>query len=323
MDNETASNGSSDRFVTRILIRLAVLAALGASVVTLAACGARWNGLCDLASHWRVQSAAVTSLAFVVLVLTKRWKLATLAGTMALINVAFFAPIYLPQAHGPVSGPACRIVLANVLSSNRETTRFLEFVRAEDPDILLVLEVKGHWRDVLEELADSYPHSIIRPRVDNFGIALLSRHPIQSHQVKSLDKSGIPTIVAAIDFHGRLLNVVATHPLPPVNPQRSQHHHDHLVALGELASLQPRPTIVLGDMNSTPWSPRFRDLLKRSELRDSRQGFGIHPTWPSAPRLLHIPIDHALVSEDMTVTERYVGPDIGSDHRPVVVAVGW
>ena len=34
--------------------------------------------------------------------------------------------------------------------------------------------------------------------------------------------------------------------------------------------------------------------------------------------LLTIPIDHCLISRDITVSNLYVGPDLGSDHLPLV-----
>jgi len=57
------------------------------------------------------------------------------------------------------------------------------------------------------------------------------------------------------------------------------------------------------------------------------QGFGNHPTWPadiltSAPagltEVLRIPIDHGLVSRDIGVVRRVVGPFCGDPHLPVL-----
>ncbi|HRX79194.1 MAG TPA: endonuclease/exonuclease/phosphatase family protein, partial [Pirellulaceae bacterium] len=185
--------------------------------------------------------------------------------------------------------------------------------------VAILATIDDRWREAIEELGDDYPFSIYRPRSDNFGIALLSRHVIRSERVASLDDSGVPTIIATVDFHGQPLNVVGTHPLPPIGRRRAALRDQHLARLGEVVLQLPHPTIVLGDLNVTSWSPCFRDLLKQSDLQDSRLGFGVQPTWPSNSWLLRIPIDHALVSRDLIVTERFVGPDIGSDHRPIVV----
>jgi len=305
---------------TRLAVSLATLVLVLAAVVTLASFGARWNRLCELTTHWRVQIAVATVLACFVLLLTRRWKSVLLAVAVALVNASCIAPLYLPQRHNPVTGSVCRAVSANVHTSNRDVGRFLEFIGSESPDFILAMEVDGRWQRALEDLDGDYPYSVIRPRPDNFGIALFSRRPIISHRVESLDDSGVPTIIAAIDFDGRPLNLVGTHPLPPIGSQGSELRDQHLHALGALVSRLSRPVIVLGDLNTTSWSPCFRELVQRGGLRDSRQGFGVQPTWPNEPWVLRIPIDHALISEDLIVTQRYVGPDIGSDHLPIVIA---
>jgi endonuclease/exonuclease/phosphatase family metal-dependent hydrolase len=57
-------------------------------------------------------------------------------------------------------------------------------------------------------------------------------------------------------------------------------------------------------------------------LRDSREGFGLQNSWPAYWPWLSITIDHCLVSRDIRLIDRKVGPDIGSDHYPVLVEVG-
>ena len=78
--------------------------------------------------------------------------------------------------------------------------------------------------------------------------------------------------------------------------------------------------MVLGDLNTTPWSARYRALLDDAGLEDTRVGYGLQTSWPSfLPAVLRIPIDHVLVTPDLAAAEREVGPEVGSDHLPVWV----
>ena len=83
--------------------------------------------------------------------------------------------------------------------------------------------------------------------------------------------------------------------------------------------MAPAPVLLLGDMNLTPWSPAFADLLQQTGLRDGRLGFGLLPTWPARWGVLGIPIDHALISPAVTIHQMEIGRDVGSDHRPLVI----
>ncbi len=78
--------------------------------------------------------------------------------------------------------------------------------------------------------------------------------------------------------------------------------------------------MVVGDFNAARWSHGFRALLDRSGMVDSERGFGFQPTFPAGlPYPLRIPIDHLLHGEGLAVTDRVLGPALGSDHLPLVV----
>lgn len=77
--------------------------------------------------------------------------------------------------------------------------------------------------------------------------------------------------------------------------------------------------MLLGDLNVTPWSKHFQQLLDRTGLLDSSSGYGVQPSWPNFSWLLRIPIDHCLHSSDIVIDQRKVGPDVGSDHYPIIV----
>jgi endonuclease/exonuclease/phosphatase family metal-dependent hydrolase len=88
--------------------------------------------------------------------------------------------------------------------------------------------------------------------------------------------------------------------------------------------------VVLGDLNVTQFSPRWDELLEDGKLSDTRRGRGLMGSWrvqipklgwkPPLPRR---PLDHVLLGDDLVVVDRRLGPDLGSDHLPVVADVGW
>ena len=79
-------------------------------------------------------------------------------------------------------------------------------------------------------------------------------------------------------------------------------------------------SILIGDLNTTMWSPWFGRLCAKSGLSSVRRGFGVLPSWPAPlPAFLRIPIDHCLVSDDLVVTGCRLGSPAGSDHLPLIV----
>jgi endonuclease/exonuclease/phosphatase (EEP) superfamily protein YafD len=75
-------------------------------------------------------------------------------------------------------------------------------------------------------------------------------------------------------------------------------------------------TLVIGDMNATPWSSRLRDLSAKLVRLSPALG----STWFSSLPVLGLPIDHAFVTSDLRASAR-VGPGVGSDHLPLIVSI--
>lgn len=126
-----------------------------------------------------------------------------------------------------------------------------------------------------------------------------------------------PSILARMRWAGKPVSILVTHPLPPVagfGVRNSQ-----LAAMGQQRPDWDENLIITGDLNTSQWSPYFQKLLKQAHLRDSQKGFGVQPSWRVHDPRIAIPIDHVLVSPNFRVINRQIGPDIGSDHRPVIV----
>jgi endonuclease/exonuclease/phosphatase (EEP) superfamily protein YafD len=299
------------------LARLLVWLSLLTSSATLFAFAARWWWPFELLSHFRLHYLLMLAPLTVGLLIAKRYTVAFLTVCCLVWNLTLVVPDFVgPPDHVGRSFPL-RLMSSNVLTRNRNYEQFLQTVRAENPDVLLVMEIDDSWVRALEKLRGEYPYGESAPRADNFGIGLFSKVPVEEIKLIYIGSAGAPSIQVVLTVGDAKVNVLGTHPMPPI-ARRSALRNEQLVAVADLVAAMKGPTILAGDLNTTPWSPFFGDLLDRTGLRDSRCGFGNQATWPSRFGAAGIPIDHVLVSDDISVRNRHVGSILGSDHRSVI-----
>ncbi len=293
--------------------------AIVAVATSLAGFLARYAWRFEQLCHFRPQYFLVLAVCTLLFLAGKRYKSAALAGVVAAVNLAFILPLYLSGATPPADGPRVRILLANVHTANTQYQKVLDYVEACHPDVVALLEVDDAWMGALAPLNASFPHTVKAVRDDNFGMALWSRRPFADWGTRFFGEACVPTIDVQVLVDGVPLRVLATHPLPPTSDESVALRDEHLALLASYAESLKGAKVIVGDLNTTSWSPCFGELEEGSGLRDSRRGFGVQPSWPAGLPWLWVPIDHCLVSPDVGVISREVGPDIGSDHYPVLV----
>jgi endonuclease/exonuclease/phosphatase (EEP) superfamily protein YafD len=294
----------------------------GLGLLTMLGFLGRRAWLLDLPNHFRVQYffllvlAAVGCMAFGWL-----WGAGVALG-LALVNLGVILPRLIPQARAASNGSGYRLLLSNVLKRNRSYHKVLDLVNSQQPDLVVLIEPDRTWLENLAELHRDYPFWYSNPRKDAYGIAVLSRQPFDSAEVIYLGSAGVPTVVVRFHLNNdpdRLLTVIATHPPPPKGARHTARRNDQLRALAKFVRQQRGALMLCGDLNLSPWSPHFFDLIRDSGLSDSGRGFGIQPTWPADNFWLRTPIDHCLVSSHVMVRRRWIGPRVGSDHLPVLL----
>ncbi len=290
--------------------------------LTLSAAGAflalfsRLHWRLELFSHFAVQYALLLIPAAIAAAVMKLWRPAVLCGVLGLLQV-----IQVGWALRPVSGggggESVSLMLINVYTGNRNYKGISDYILERSPDVLVMLEVDQLWWPRLRAVREAYPHTAQVLRGDNFGIAVLSKTPLEEADTLHLSPIEVPSILARLKVRGRPFTLLATHPLPPTSARYAAERDEQLENAGKMLANLERPVVLAGDLNSTPWSPPFRRLIKASGLKDSRRGIGIQASWPADFPVPLIPLDHVLVSPDIKVLERSLGPALGSDHRIV------
>ena len=272
----------------------------------------------ELASHFRVQLALVLGLLAAGMALQKRHGAVAVLLMGAVINGGLVLAVARPQPSPVVShGVPLRVVSINVHTANRQHDRVVAYLRETEADLIVALEVDNRWARALEALNDRYPHRVVEARDDNFGIVLLSKKPFVRSQVVDLAGSEVPSIDVTLDVDGVQVPVLGTHPVPPATPVYAAERNRQLASIATWAASHSGKAVVLGDLNTTPWSPYFSRLLTDGRLVRAHPRWGVEPTWMADQPWVSLLLDHVLVSPEIGVTSVEVGPDVGSDHRPV------
>ncbi len=301
---------------------LALASALLALAVAAGYAGERWWVL-ELFEHFRVQGAFAALALALSAVLLGAHRLAVLNTALAALSAAPVA-LYLGGPAVPVAERALvRLVSANIDAANTDAARLLDLLQAEDPDVVLLIELRpAMYARLAPALERRYPHRYVQPRPGYFGIGLFSRLPLAGARHFDLDYPDAPAIAARILTARGALTFVGVHLDWPVTPASVSGRNRQLAALGAYLAGLEGPTVLAGDLNLTPWPARFVRLLETANLRDPARRRLLRNTWPSLAPALGIAIDHCLVTPGVAVAGFRVGAAFGSDHRPLIVDLG-
>jgi len=316
-----------DQAVRRGILSVGVLLTLTLLAATCCATGARYFWLFDLAVHFRVQYAVMGLIGFVLLLVARAPAWALLALIVASWNAMYAAPALVshPPSLPRVAGEAAtgdpvrlRVASINVLYTNDEYSKVADFVQRERPDAVAMLEMTAKWRQALAGLDKIYPHRYQTTGVGGRGITFWTRLPMKDVSVLPIGVRQEPAIQATLEVQGREIRVFAVHTTWPMAPASARRRNQQLELLAERARAVTLPLVVMGDMNITPFSPHFQQLLADSGLHSAAEGFGWQTSWPSFLPAAGIQIDHALVNSRVAVEHFTRGTPTGSDHLPIV-----
>lgn len=315
--------------------------------------GKHW--LWSLTTHFRLQYLTVQIIAIAFLVISyllrcrKEQSFISEVNTtitlvillfFAMLNLAPIAPYYLSNHHFQATESGRRITLlhCNLFGLiNRDTNSVIETIRTVNPDMLDLVEYTETWQRSLEGsgVLKRYPY-----RVAGRGhIALYSKLPLQNGRLTFADPTqkvaNQANIIASFKLNRQLTTILVAHPASPILPSHLEWLRENFQVWVNQRKQLGRNLIIVGDLNTTPWSAEFAELTEKAGLRDSQLGFGLQPSWPmllpmlgvrETPNwitaLLQIPIDHVLVSPNIQISSRRTGPFVGSDHLPVIVEFG-
>lgn len=246
------------------------------------------------------------------------------------------------------SQAALKIVTFNVWGGNAQLDRVSAWLRESDADIILLQEVPPAWAgSPIPQLADRYPYKVVQS-VDfrPWGDAILSRYPFVVSSRYALEGTFARHERVELMWQGQLIAIYNAHltlPMsdtPRIDIQINNSFANMLIRYDDTqrnaqidrllstVKAETKPFIVAGDLNVSDNAVTYQALV--NSLHDAYRavGFGFGATWPNAaivglpsvmPPLLRI--DYVWHSDQFRAITATVGPELGSDHFPVVVTL--
>ena len=303
------------------------MASVGVAAAAVAALLAPLGWPFELFAHFRWQLAtAAAALVVASLVLRRPWMMVLALAAFAAQGLPGLLPGRTATARAittACAGPTLRVVTANVRFENTAPAPLVGWLARSDADVIALQEVTPEWEAALAPLGRRYPHRRVLARADPYGIALLSRWPLDGAAgAVDFAGDGLPALVGTLALpEGRALRMMALHTRWPVTRDLQRRRDQALQAAARLAASGDVPTVLAGDLNLTPYAPAFARLVQQSGLRDALDDVAWRPTWQAGFWPLALPIDHVLVPRGACVVAHELGPDVGSDHRPLLVTL--
>lgn len=302
---------------------LVVIPAVALAIVSIASFFGRWVWWLDVLANFRAQYVVGLMVLALSLMLT-RWRRTGIAVfVVGVVNLLPVLPLYVGSpGTGDPAAPSIRVMSFNLLSDNQSFAEVAGYLRAVDPDLVLLHEASRPWEVAMEAAGLGY--EVVRPRSDRliFGTLVL----VRGEEIEAISYGFARGQPRAVHLSYRPtgwpegIDVLSTHPLAPTEQERAELRDAQLSFAADWAAGHDGPLVVVGDLNASPWSWPFRNLVARTGLRNSQIGFGLQPSFPAdSSVLLRVPIDHLLHSEELIVRDRRLGPSLGSDHFPLIV----
>ena len=284
-----------------------------------------WHWSLDLLSHfrWQYQAAMIAGLIGALVLRARPGQMVLLAGLVlngwSLLGATGSGAQVQAQT---VAQEEIKFLVANIHLDNRNLEPLLRLIDSEAPDVIGIVELSTLAAEALVPLDRHYPSHLRVPRDDPFGMAIWARQPDATLEALSDPETALPMLSLRAG-PGDAWSFWLVHPFPPLGARGSEWRNRYLQRLALQIGTQGS-AVVGGDFNATPWSAAYRDLRQRSGLADAAEARLPWPTWCPTGWVscaLGLPIDHLLHGADWQVAEFRIGPDIGSDHRPLIVSL--
>jgi len=275
----------------------------------------------DLFIHFQFQYLVFFAILAVIFLCRRNWLLFVISVVCMFAPLIKILPWYVGE--GAERAVSFQLLCSNVKTTNTNTEAILEMIMQEDADMVVLLESSQKHQEALLELEKPYPFRYSHSLMTGSGFLLYSKFPIANIDSPVNGPSGMVSIAVTIEVQGRVMDVIAVHPIRPGLRHGGALRDAELHQITKLLQTRRENAVVIGDLNTTMWTNGYNSFVQDNSLRNIRTGFGLQPTWGLSflKPLFSIPIDHCFVRGELHGTSFRTISLAGSDHEAIVASI--
>jgi hypothetical protein len=238
--------------------------------------------------------------------------------------------LYFDQPEAPIMHPSLTTNIANVgyeikvghcnlNNHNGEPGAMVEYMRAQQSDLLTLLEYNAGWDSILDaNLSTSYPYKILRSDLGYKGMAIYSRLPIFAHDsIETHDACMYAVRVSMDNQLGDLACYLNMVPLTPGN-QSDSNLTPFLDKIKTCINKSTVPSLILGEFSNPNWDNTLRSFRSACNLYNSRVGLMVTSPCAQFPNF-RVPSEHIFYTTNLECTEFQA---IGNPHSDYIGLTG-
>ncbi len=232
-----------------------------------------------------------------------------------------------------------KIIIFNTGLSN-DIYSIKKLLLIEKPDLVQFQELSPKLFYELNQLKNYFNYSAgLEQKYNIFSSVIFSKHPLSNIKINRHN-----IISANIKINNSDIKIFGTHLFPPLNNSMLKIYSSLHVKFGKINKPKKLPIInfniilnqinylkklikknnsmiiVMGDLNMTSASKRFKNFLNHTNLYTYLSVKKPTSTWPSFfPSFLGIQIDHVLFTSHFNMINKETSLSLSSDHRPLIV----
>lgn len=257
---------------------------------------------------------------------------------LLMIGLVWFGPRFAPRPQAAPASATLKVISLNVWVHNRQLDVTEAWLRAQAADVVLLQEA---YHDLPARLRDLYPYTLPDPAPrGGQDRQTLSRYPLvevevgNGYQRSVVQVDDVLVAVYNVHFGVPFLNephyglTALPYPLSMMIRYNEAPRNDQIRAMLARLAEDPLPVVVGGDFNTSDNSAMYPVLAAQltDSYREVASGMGTtFPVGSKLPVALPIPpfmrIDYLWHTAGLRALDVQVGPEVGSDHRPLVAVL--